>query len=312
MTTSKIEWTDRSDWNPIRGCTRVSPGCGGPGRHGGCYAEGMAARFSDPGQWGHGFAEMRNHEPRWTGKVELQEDRVALPLSWRKPARVFVSSTSDVFHEALLDGTIDKLFAVMAMCPHLTFQVLTKRPERMREYCSASHRLNHINGAIWSQLGSPKGSKIKHGGNWATKVLPLSNVWLGTSVEDQVRADERRPAMAALAADGWTTFVSYEPALGSVDWLGWQFLKWLVSGGESGPHARPSHVHWHRRARDWCASHDIPYFFKQWGAWWDAASGGPAELYDMVHEDDRLMRVGKKDAGRLLDGVYHDAMPMRP
>ena len=82
----KIEWTDRSDWNPIRGCTRVSPGCGGPGTQGGCYAEGMAARFSKPGQWGHGFAEMRNGAPRWAGKVELQKDRVALPLSWRKPA----------------------------------------------------------------------------------------------------------------------------------------------------------------------------------------------------------------------------------
>ena len=130
----KIEWTDRSDWNPIRGCTRVSPGCGGPGTQGGCYAEGMAARFSKPGQWGHGFAEMRNGAPRWAGQVELQKDRVALPLSWRKPARVFVSSTSDVFHEALPDKAIDKLFAVMALCPHLTFQVLTKRPERMRQW----------------------------------------------------------------------------------------------------------------------------------------------------------------------------------
>src|SRR6266567_2287906 len=97
---SDIQWTDAS-WNPVRGCTRVSPGCGGPGPHGGCYAEAMAARFSLPGMWGHGYAEMVGGKPHWTGKVELQADRLLLPLSWKKPAKVFASSTSDFFHEKL-------------------------------------------------------------------------------------------------------------------------------------------------------------------------------------------------------------------
>ncbi|MFL9829033.1 DUF5131 family protein, partial [Rhodoplanes sp. SY1] len=112
MTKSRIEWTDRSDWNPLRGCTRASHGCGGAGGVGGCYAEAMAARFSDPGQWGHGFAERTPAGGRWTGKVAVQWDRLDLPLRWRKPAKIFASSTSDWFHEALPVDEIANLFAV--------------------------------------------------------------------------------------------------------------------------------------------------------------------------------------------------------
>jgi len=214
MTASKIEWTDRSDWNPVRGCTRVSPGCGGPGKHGGCYAEAMAARFSLPGMWGHTFAEMVDGQPRWTGKVELQTDRLLMPLSWKKPAKVFPNSTSDFFHEALSDDEITRLLAVMAMSSRLTFQVLTKRPERMREYFAHKDRINSINGAIWSLLGTPRGSKIEHGGNWRTH-LPIPNVWLGTSVE---RQDEANPRIVDLLnTPAAIRFVSCEPLLGEVD-----------------------------------------------------------------------------------------------
>jgi protein gp37 len=124
MSKTKIQWTDRSDWNPVRGCTRVSPGCGGPGPHGGCYAEVIAARFSDPGQPFHGFA--KRGPARWTGKVELIKERLTLPLRWRKPARIFVNSMFDLFHEALPDEAIDRVFAVMALCPQHVFQILTK------------------------------------------------------------------------------------------------------------------------------------------------------------------------------------------
>ncbi len=129
MTRSRIEWTDRSDWNPIRGCTRVSPGCVN------CYAEAMAARFSDPGMWGHGFATRTPGGARWTGKVEVQWDRLTLPLNWRKPARIFASSTSDWFHQALPMEEIATLTAVAIAAVHLrghTIQVLTKRADRMR------------------------------------------------------------------------------------------------------------------------------------------------------------------------------------
>lgn len=130
---SKIEWTDAT-WNPVRGCSRVSPGCGGPGKAGGCYAEAIAGRFSQPGQWGYGFAEVHNGEARWTGRVDLIESRLPLPLQWKRPRRIFVNSTSDLFHEKLHDEAIDRVFAVMALCPQHIFQVLTKRAERMREY----------------------------------------------------------------------------------------------------------------------------------------------------------------------------------
>lgn len=339
MGESKIEWTDRSDWNPIRGCTRVSPGCGGPGPHGGCYAEAMAARFSDPAigdksaQWGHGYAERTSKGGRWTGKVELIEDRLTLPLRWKRPAKVFASSTSDFFHERLSDADIDQLFAVMAMAPHLTFQVLTKRADRMRSYMArltaggatrwaadiladAAHDIgidedgccavaNWINGfSRWAHMpddGNPLDGSVQR---W-----PLPNVWLGVSVEDQPRADERREDFRATPAA--VKFVSYEPALGPVDWTGWDFVNQIISGGESGPRARPNHPDWHRATRDFCAPRGIAYFFKQWGEWAPApeiieASGPSFHRYD---DGTWLQRVGKKAADRLLDGVQHDGVP---
>src|SRR6185437_10785737 len=131
-----IEWCDAS-WNPTRGCSRVSPGCGGPGHAGGCYAESVAARFSDPGAPYHGFAERGRPGSTWTGKVALIEDMLTVPLRWKKPRRIFVNSMSDLFHEALSDAAIDKVFAVMQRASRHTFQILTKRPERMRRYVTA-------------------------------------------------------------------------------------------------------------------------------------------------------------------------------
>jgi protein gp37 len=133
---TSIEWTDAT-WNCVRGCSRVSPGCGGANHEGGCYAEKIAARFSGPGQPFEGFAERTKFGGRWTGKMALVEEMLTVPLRWKKPRRIFVNSMSDLFHENLPDEAIDKVFAVMALAPQHTFQVLTKRSDRMRAYMLA-------------------------------------------------------------------------------------------------------------------------------------------------------------------------------
>src|SRR5882724_452217 len=220
-----IEWTDAT-WNPVRGCSRVSPGCGGPGPHGGCYAEVMAARFSGPGQWGEGFAAMKTGDHRWTGKVELIESQLILPLHWKKPRRIFVNSTSDLFHEKLSDDAIDRVFAVIAMCPQHTFQVLTKRPERMRHYVTTKERGFIIGGEshieksqppmeTWSDITARRQARERIAARELLSRWPLPNVWLGTSVEDQERADERIPHL--LATPAAVRFLSCEPLLGPID-----------------------------------------------------------------------------------------------
>ncbi len=370
---SHIEWTDAT-WNPIRGCTRVSPGCVN------CYAEIMAARFSKPGQWGHGFAHILRDrdgkavDHRWTGKVALNEDQLDLPLTWRAPRRVFVNSTSDLFHVALPDGAIMRVFQAMAMAPQHDYQVLTKRPDRALAFCRkwadlegegdhprmvrgpAATRAVHPSGRgqlfadMLDAMGEPPPGAAfptfdwMNGMRWWPDVF--ANVWLGASVEDQARADERRGPMAELAAMGWPTFVSHEPALGPVDWSGWEFLRWLIAGGESGPGSRPMHPDWPRADRDFCAAHGVAFFFKQWGdhreffwdhpetvavdadsafatalrneavhrCWISAAGETFRRIEDLPADESpcRLMeRVGKRAAGRLLDGVTHDALPGR-
>lgn len=254
MGLTSIEWTDRT-WNPVRGCSRVSEGCRN------CYAEITAARFSnyvqliagsepfladDSGNIKAGlfddFVLRTPSGPRWTGKVELIESKLTEPLHWKKPQRVFVNSMSDLFHEALPDEAIDRVFAVMADCPHLTFQILTKRPERMLKWFSS-------------------GLQMKVNPPWSDP-----NVWIGVSVEDQATADARIPLL--LQTPAAIRFVSYEPALGPVDFRKetWTAgLDWIIAGGESGPGARPPHPDWFRSVRDQCAAAGVAFFFKQWG-----------------------------------------------
>jgi protein gp37 len=224
MALSKIEWTDRSDWNPIRGCTRVSPGCGGPGEHGGCYAEAMAARFSDPGQWGHGFAERTAKGGRWTGKVEIQWDRVELPLRWKTPAKIFASSTSDFFHAALLMHDVAHLFGVMIAAHHLRghiFQVLTKRADIMRRWLN-DREFWEIANSVATQHVMDGVDPLDRRSDDARATLddydasnPPPGIWLGVSVEDQQRADEHIPDL--LATPAAVRFISAEPLLGPVD-----------------------------------------------------------------------------------------------
>jgi len=235
---TSIEWTDKT-WNPVRGCSRVSEGC----RH--CYAEELAARFSGDGQAYEGLAHRVGGEPRWTGEVRFLPEKLDAPLRWRKPRRVFVNSMSDLFHEKVTDEQIDRVFAVMALAKRHTFQILTKRPGRMRRYltdpvdarwgsstlpprrdcavwAAARRQLNGTGKDIYAEIEMPV-----HGVGPAgigIKAWPLPNVELGVSVEDQATADERIPELLRCpAAMRW---VSYEPALGPVDFSAWLPATW--------------------------------------------------------------------------------------
>lgn len=267
---STIEWTDAT-WNPTRGCSRTSPGCGGPNHQGGCYAEKIAARFSGPGQPYHGFAERTKYGGRFTGKVALVEHQLDLPLRWKKPRRIFVNSMSDLFHENLPDEAIDKVFAVMALCPQHTFQVLTKRAERMRDYVLRLSRSIKPLEAHARTLGHTFNFKGISLLSW-----PIPTVWLGTSVEDQARIDERIPLL--LETPAAVRFLSCEPLLGPVDLSPWLELgglntdrglsnpgiDWVIAGAESGLGARPCDLNWVRDIRDACAAAGVPFFYKQY------------------------------------------------
>ena len=337
---TKIEWTEAT-WNPIVGCTIATPGCTN------CYAMRAAWRMShNPAtpQY-HGTVKMVNGNPVWTGKMALVEKVLAAPLHRKKPTTYFVNSMGDLFHEDVPDEWIDRVFAVMALCPQHRFQILTKRSARMREYVAADRRdeMNAIAGtlAAWSDMDEHV--------SW-----PLNNVWLGVSVEDQRRADERIPDL--LSTPAAIRFVSAEPLLGPVNltrtnsenevminaltgeggWpvphvVGGPALDWVIGGGESGRGARPMHPDWARDIRDQCVAAGVPQFFKQWGAWLPSSHAGHlgdevddcalGEWHDngkdwilscMCREGDAdmpMFRVGKRAAGRLLDGREWSEMP---
>ncbi|MBS1702874.1 MAG: phage Gp37/Gp68 family protein [Armatimonadetes bacterium] len=228
---SKIEWTDRT-WNPTIGCTRVSEGC----RH--CYAETMAARVANAAQerarrgeeltpvqrayqnvvmWERGKRggpadDTDKAMPKWSGNVELLEERLTDPLRWSKPGRIFVDSMTDLFHDSIPFEFIDKVFAIMALCPQHTFQILTKRPERMAEYLIGAERSHKFSCEICNRLEAEDRNPL-HWNSYAK--WPLPNVWLGTSVEDQDTADERIPHL--LRCHAAVRFLSCEPLLGNVD-----------------------------------------------------------------------------------------------
>ena len=247
---TKIEWTDRV-WNPVRGCSLVSPGCAN------CYAMKQAHRFSGSDQPYEGLTEIGPQGARWTGKIRLVSDALNQPLRWKKPCRVFVNSMSDLFHEAISDDFIYRVFMIMARCHRHAFQILTKRPERMNNFC---RRISYIetgfNGLKYPSCSYWPNNQDK----WPIETTPLPNVWLGVSVEDQQTADERIPLL--LQTPAAVRFVSYEPILAAVDFLRWlpktrtavangvdltlsrPGISWLIAGGESGPKARPCDVAW--------------------------------------------------------------------
>lgn len=261
---TKIEWTDAS-WNPIRGCSRVSTGCIN------CYAESIAARFSEPGQPYNGLAHFvtypgGEHEARWTGEVRFIEERLMDPLRWRKPRRIFVNSMSDLFHEKIPDKWIDRIFSVMALCPQHIFQVLTKRPERMRDYIRVWFERLAINDVF---IDHPTGrTRFADLIDWSLLPSILPNVWLGTSCENQETTDERIPFL--LQTPAAISFISAEPLLGPIDIQ--RFLEeptrlsWVIIGGESGSGARPFHVSWANQIIEQCVTAGVACFVKQLGA----------------------------------------------
>lgn len=287
---SGISWTDQT-WNPVRGCTRVSEGCRN------CYAEAVAARFSGPGQPYDGLARMTPSGPRWTGAVRPIEEHLLDPLRWKRPRRVFVNSMSDLFHEGLSDLDIAKIFCVMALAPQHQFQILTKRPKRMLHFLTGSDlqtglEPGDLHGWVQMVCGRParffpQAMKLLPLNSDRIVRWPLPNVWIGVSAEDQATAGERVPLLLETpAAIHW---LSAEPLLGNIDLGEWldpccgmpaydiqmgepveyccgrrqTTLDWVVVGGESGPHARPTEADWAYQIRMQCQSAGVAFFMKQ-------------------------------------------------
>lgn len=245
---SGIEWTDAT-WNPVAGCSLVSPGCTN------CYAMKQAQRCASMGLAKYaGLTQVVKGKAVWTGAVRLDEASLEQPLRWRRTRRIFVNSMSDLFHEALPDEAIDQVFAVMQGAPQHQFQILTKRPKRMRDYVLG---------------GAPQRiSKLEPG---TLVQWPLPQVWLGVSVEDQARADQRIPLL--LQTPAAIRFISAEPLLGPLDlWLYLdpmrQFrrrLDLVICGGESGPGARAFDIQWARDLIEQCQAATVAVFMKQLG-----------------------------------------------
>jgi protein gp37 len=245
MAESSIEWTDAT-WNPVAGCSIISPGCTN------CYAMRMAARLDAMGAPKYRSLTRKSGSRRvWNGAVFLDWPSLRKPLEWSNPRMVFVNSMSDLFHEKVPVSFIEAVWDVMRRAPRHTFQILTKRTERMAEIAAS---------------------------------LPLlSNIWLGTSVEDAEyleRLDALRRTPAAVR------FVSFEPLLGSVRHADLRNIQWAIVGGESGPCARPMNVEWVCEIRDACRRTGAAFFFKQWGG------------------------RNKKMTGRLLEGRTWDEFPL--
>ncbi len=305
MGKTKIEWSEIT-WNPVRGCSRISPGCGGAAGEGGCYAERTAARFSGPGMPYAGLVRTGGKQgPRWTGKLVLDEKTLAAPLSWRKPRRVFVNSMSDLFHESLSDEQIAAVFGVMAACPQHVFQILTKRAERLRDWFRWVRRESQaVHAPTTNDLCRIHAANHGLPPDYAGGPWPLPNVWIGVSVEDQPRADERIPLL--LETPAAVRFLSVEPMLEHVDlgldmiepaetdehgngYAAWAHrrtmahpcdyacggaevpptsggIDWVIVGGESGPGARTCDVAWIRSIVEQCRASGVAVFVKQLGA----------------------------------------------
>ena len=277
---SKIEWTDRT-WNPVTGCTKVSSGCVN------CYAERNFPRVYP----GRDFSDIRLHR-----------DRIEQPFHWKKPQKIFVCSMSDLFHKKVTKHFRMSVFSTIHQNPHLTFQVLTKRPERMCDFFTFYK--NYLN------------------------LDPPENVWLGVTVENPASLWRIEQLLRIEAA---VRFVSLEPLLEPVS-LDYSFrrrgfsrnrLDWVIVGGESGPKARPMHLKWALDIRDQCLEAGTPYFFKQWGEWipechsvgmWrEGRLGNPyrdTTIPQFAWPDrSSSIRFGKKKAGRILDGRTWDQFP---
>lgn len=223
-TNSSIEWTEAT-WNPVVGCNVISPGCTN------CYAMRMARRLEAMGQPKYaGTTRMSGGRPKWNGVVRVDEDSLKLPATWRTGRMIFVNSMSDLFHDAVPFEFVQRVFETMAATPQHTYQILTKRAERLEE--------------LAPELDWPH------------------NVWMGVSVENADylhRIDHLRRTEAAIK------FLSLEPLLGPLENMNLNGIDWVIAGGESGPGARPMDPSWVRSIRDQCQTAEVAFHFKQWG-----------------------------------------------
>lgn len=351
---SKIEWTDHT-FNPWRGCTKVSPGCAN------CYAETLSKR--NPwllGEWGNGKRRVQASEAMW-----------GEPLRWARAAReagdgrrpkVFCASLGDWLDEEVHLEWLARLLSTIHATPELDWLLLTKRPQNwgVRVLAACLHMAGYQDGQMDRTPTAPEMPGGQMVWDWVKEGRPPHNVWVGTSVEDQPRADERIPLLLKIPAR--VRFLSCEPLLGALDleaflvrnaklrrcpeclyftnrlteevcpndgrMLGEDLaIDWVICGGESGPGARPMHPDWARGLRDQCVEAKVPFFFKQWGEW------APCDLGNCEAKEHRflgldgvdqtawtidrhteatahLVKVGKKAAGRLLDGRTWDEVPV--
>lgn len=310
MSKSKIEWTDRV-WNPVTGCTKVSEGCRN------CYAERVAGRF-----WkDRPFTEVRCHP-----------ERLKDPLRWRKPCRVFVNSMSDLFHEKISDDFIFAVWSVMARSRQHIFQVLTKRPRRMMEFLKNCEGI----GQTWREGHGAVCPNVWLGVSVEDQKTADERIPLLLQTPAAVRFVSAEPLLGpvnlrksipcpdcngdgTLGKNSIRKYYSCEKCGGNEDGAGSGIdarIDWLICGGESGPGARPMHPDWARSLRDQCQEAGVPYFFKQWGEWTTAKVFDDKEYVGILGKSRRLLsrdivavRIGKKRAGRLLDGREWNEMP---
>jgi len=305
---TKIEWCDHT-FNPWTGCTKVSPGCD----H--CYAEGWSKRAGNKvGKWGPGAPRVRTTPANWAKPVKWQANAAAFMAEHGRRQRVFCASLADVFDNEVPKEWRHELFILISETPDIDWLLLTKRIGNVQAMLP-----------VWWEDPTA----------WACG-SPMGNVWLGATITSQAEADRDIPKLLAVPAR--VRFLSMEPLLGLVDlerprpgpdldqggghkicqpWLIQSGIDWVIVGGESGPGARPMHPDWARSLRDQCASAGVPFLFKQWGEWIPASQSAAARLangYAPIQEFDhldghRMHRIGKKGAGRLLDGVEHNGFP---
>jgi protein gp37 len=263
-----ISWTD-STLNVVTGCTKISPACDN------CYAARYAQRgigdFKSLVKSGYTANYEDDWDPRPFSEVRTHPDRLKTPLHWRKSRKIFICSMGDLFHEQVPDEFIDQVFAMMALCPQHTFQVLTKRAERMFRY---------FNSGPWGSIESfmKKILPVHDLPEIPIENIPLKNVWLGVTAENQKAWDERVGYLSETPAV--VRFVSAEPLLSEIYTrdLRTQKIDWVIAGGETGPGARPMHPDWVRSLRDQCVAANVPFHFKSWGRYVDQSQMANASI----------------------------------
>jgi protein gp37 len=325
-----IEWTDAT-WNIITGCSVVSAGC----KH--CYAMKLAETRLRHHPSRAGLTVETKAGPVWNGEVRFNPQWLTQPMDWTRARRIFVCAHGDLFHEGVQDAWLDQIFAVMAVSPQHSFQVLTKRPERMLQYMQRLGERNQAQGYLHEALKWAMGYDNPRRPAVNLQAWPLPNVWLGVSVEDQAAANERIPFL--LKTPAAVRWISAEPLLGPVDLTTIEFrnafgnmemwdaldlhlfgdedevvdadgcsavIDWVVAGGESGRGARPMHPDWARSLRDQCAKAGVAFLFKQWGSWLPICQMGETDhLYHPRKDPDATRRCRVSHRVLHLDGSTH-------